>query len=151
MAFILHLEFFFKCEWGFKESKGTFCRTDVLHCCSRLSYVKNRNLMNQNNFISYILWKKHTDFIQYLEFFLNCKIGLRESKAQFMQNWCLILLQWTLHWVKSEFWYNIDILTLTSYGKKFFFVLHLEIFLTCKLSIKGRKADFMQNWCLVLL
>lgn len=30
--------------------------------------------------------KKHTNFLQYLEFFLKYKIGFKESKAEFMQN-----------------------------------------------------------------
>ena len=59
-----------------------------------------------------------------------------------MKNWCLVLLEQTFDWVKSEFRWNIDIVTIIFYKKnvskieKFpfvpdgkleeFFISHLE-------------------------
>ena len=33
-----------------------------------------------------VFYQKPPDFVKYLKYFLNCKIGLIESKIEFMQN-----------------------------------------------------------------
>ena len=39
-----------------------------------------------------LLRERYAPFVLHLEFFLTCKIGLKRSKAEFMQTSCLVLL-----------------------------------------------------------
>ena len=98
IVFVLYLDFFFffcKYPRDLKEYKG-----NTLHSYNRLFMCLNSKFDELNEF--YLL-RKPPDFVQCLEFFLKCKIYLREIKAEFMQKRCLVLLQYTFVWITFEF------------------------------------------------
>ena len=68
------------------------CRTDVLHDRNRLLVCSNSKFDELKELHLVRIEKKRTNFLQRLEYFIKCKIGLKESNAQFMQNCCLALL-----------------------------------------------------------
>ena len=68
------------------------CRTDVFHDRNRLLVCSNSKFDELKELHLVSIEKKRTSFLQRLEYFIKCKIGLKESNAQFMQNWCLALL-----------------------------------------------------------
>ena len=67
-------------------------RADVLHHRNRLLVCSISKFDESKELHLVRVEKKHTNFLQRLEYFLKCKIGLKESNAQFMQNWCIVLL-----------------------------------------------------------
>ena len=61
--------------------------------------------------------KKRTNFLQRLEYFLKCKIGLKESNAQSWRTDVLHYCNKLLIGLNLNFLENIDILTVTFYRK----------------------------------
>ena len=68
------------------------CRTDVLHHRNRLLVCSNSKFDELKELHLVRIVNKRTNFLQRLEYFIKCKIGHKESNAQFMQDWCLALL-----------------------------------------------------------
>ena len=72
--------------------------------------------------------KKRNNFLQRLQFFLKSKIGLKESKAQFMQNLCICCNGLMIGLI-------LNFGTILTYQRSYFtekyatLVLHLENFL----------------------
>ena len=59
--------------------RATLCRTDVLQHCNSLLVRLNSKFEELKEFHLVRNDKNRTNFLQCLEFFLKCKIGLRES------------------------------------------------------------------------
>ena len=68
------------------------CRSDVLHYRNRLLVCSNSTFDELKELHLVCIEKKPTNFWQRLEYFIKCKIGLKKSNTQFMQNWFLALL-----------------------------------------------------------
>ena len=94
IVFVLYLDFFRKCPRGSKE-----CKCDALHSCNRLFMFFNSKFDELKEFP---LLKEPPNFVQCLEFFLKCKINLRESKTEFMHKRCFVLLKYNFAWITSE-------------------------------------------------
>ena len=68
------------------------CRTDILHHRNKLLVCSDSKFDKLKELHLVRIEKKRTNFLQRLEYFIKCKIDLKESNAQFMQNWRLALL-----------------------------------------------------------
>ena len=86
--------FFENIKVALKKVRVTLWRTDVMHYWSRnrLLVCLNSKFDEFKEFYKVRIKKKRTNFLQCLEFFLKCKTDLKESMAQFMQNWFIVLL-----------------------------------------------------------
>ena len=62
------------------------CKNHVLFHCNRLLVCLNSKFDQLEEFHEVCIEKKRANFLQCLEFVLKCKIDLKESKTQFMQN-----------------------------------------------------------------
>ena len=69
-----------------KQVRVTLRRAVVLHHRNRHLVSSNSKFDELKELHSVRIDKKCTNFLQRLEFFLKCKRGLEESKAQFTQN-----------------------------------------------------------------
>ena len=139
------LEYFQMYKRGLKSKWGwlKWCRTDasvkLMSCITVIDFWSARiqNLMNQKN----LIWcglRKNTNFLQHLKHFLKCRIGFKESNAQFLPNWCLALLYYAFDEVKGELWQNIETLTVT-FKEKFPNLLRCsEFFWKYKRDLKTR-------------
>ena len=75
------LEVFRKYKRSLKTSEGDLCGTDVLHYYDRPLVCLNSKFDELKEFHLVRIEKKCTNSLLCLEFFLKCKIDLKESKA----------------------------------------------------------------------
>ena len=78
---VQRLEFFRKYKRGLKASEGDLCGTDVLNYCDRPLVCLNSKFDELKEFHLVRIEKKCTNSLLCLEFFLKCKIDLKESNA----------------------------------------------------------------------
>ena len=85
--------FFFKyIKEVLKQVRVILCRTDTLYHRNRLLVYSNSKFDKLKELHPLRIEKKGTKNLHRLEFFLRCRKGLKKINAQFMQNWCLVLL-----------------------------------------------------------